>query len=356
VKPLIQKGFHIVPGDNRKVTMTELARLANVNIATVSRALNGSPLVNAETRERIIALAAEVGYVINATARNLRRQSSEALGVIIPMPPDSGQGAFDPFFLEMAGALAHAATARGFDLLVSVPGDLGLEAERRLLLAGRVDGLIVLGQAGRTDCLNALGDLAKKVVVWGGEVKGSKYTLAGSDNRQGGRLATEHLFSVGRRRLLFLGNAALPEIDMRYAGFLDAHAARGIAHDPQRALPIGIGGKGALNSVSALLSEVPEFDGIVAASDMAAVAAMQALAASGRNVPGDVSVAGYDNISLAALTAPGLTTIDQNIRLAGQTLVELLLQKLDGQDVHSRTVPTGLVIRGSSVPHPERLT
>ena len=106
-----------------KITMAELARLANVDVSTVSRALNDSPLVKQETKSDILKIAAETGYAVNASARNLRRQSSEAIGIVIPLRPESGQTISDPFFLEMVGAVSQAASERGYDLIISVPKD-----------------------------------------------------------------------------------------------------------------------------------------------------------------------------------------------------------------------------------------
>ena len=333
-----------------KITMTELARLANVTPSTVSRALNDSPLVSRETRDEIVALAAKTGYVINASARSLRRQSSEAIGIVIPLRPESGQTISDPFFLEILGAVSHAASKQGFDLIVTVPEDVSEIAERRLLLTGRADGLIILGQAGRIERLNALGELSDKIVVWGGKLKGSTYTLVGSDNRLGGRLAAEHLIEAGRKRLLFIGDNTLPEVDLRFKGFLDAHATAGLRHAPARILSIDFGSVTAFSRIAEFLPKAPPFDAVFAASDVLAIAAIQALTAAGRRVPEDVSVVGYDNIGASALTVPGLTTVTQNIRLAGEIMVDLLIRKLAGETVQSRTVPTGLIVRESSIP------
>ena len=187
----------------KKVTMVDLARLAEVDISTVSRALNDSPLVKTDTKEHILKIASEIGYVVNASARNLRRQSSEAIGIVIPLQPGSDQTISDPFFLEMVGAVSHAASQKGYDLVISVPQSAEQIAERRLLQTGRADGLIVIGQAGRSERLNALGALAQKVVVWGGRTGDSNYTLVGSDNVEGGRLATDHLLSSGEKRYSF---------------------------------------------------------------------------------------------------------------------------------------------------------
>lgn len=335
---------------SKKVAIADLARMANVNASTVSRALNDSPLVRPETKARIVRLAEELGYVMNVSARNLRRQSSEVIGMVIPMRPDSGQTISDPFYLEMVGAVSHAASKRGFDLIISVPEGGVENAQRRLLQTGRADGLIMIGQAGRIDKLEAPGALSNKTVVWGGEVKGGRQTVVGSDNKLGGKLAADHLLGLGRRSILFIGNRKLPEVKLRYEGFCAAYEDIGLHHSPELTLDEDFGGQSTFSDVRNFIANGLKIDGVFAASDVLAMSAIQALQAAGRNVPNDVSVVGYDNIGLASLLTPQLTTIDQNIRLGGELLVDVLLQKLEGKLVRTQHTPTELVIRESSIP------
>ncbi len=332
----------------KRVTMAELAKAANVDASTVSRALNDSPLVKEATKQHVLNVAADLGYVMHASARSLRRQSSEAIGMVIPMRPDSGQTISDPFFLEMVGAVSNAVSVRGFDLIVSVPEGEQQIAERRLLQTGRADGLIIIGQAGRTDRLNKLGPLSDRIVVWGGQTAETRYTIVGSDNVRGGELATEHLFSRGRRNIVFIGETNLPEVGLRYEGLNKAHKAAGRTHSEKLLLEQNFGGKDTFNAVRQMVSDGISFDAIFAASDVLAMTAIHALQASGLSVPGDVSVVGYDNIGQSSLMTPALTTIDQHIGEGGKLMVELLFKKLAGEEVRSRTTSTELIIRDSS--------
>lgn len=332
----------------RKITMAELARLANVDVSTVSRALNDSPLVKEHTKAEILKIAAETGYAVNASARNLRRQSSEAIGMVIPLRPGSGQTISDPFFLEMVGAVSQAAYEQGYDLIITVPKGEEQIAEQRLLNTGKADGLILIGQAGRSGRLDALGPLARKVVVWGGQAEPVNYTLVGSDNIAGGRMAAEHLLSIGRTRILFMGPFNLPEVRLRLQGFEDAHRARGLAVDPSLRLEVEFGGASVFKDVVDFLGKGPAIDAIFAASDVLAMTAIMAVQATGRSVPDDVAVVGYDNIGQSRLCTPPLTTVDQNIAAGGRLLVELLLKKLAGKQVKSRLTPTRLIVRGST--------
>ncbi len=331
----------------KKITMAELARIAKVDISTVSRALNDSPLVKQVTKEHVLKVAAETGYVINASARNLRKQSSQAIGIVIPLAPDSGQTISDPFFLEMVGSVSHAASKHRYDLILSVPQSETQIAERRLLTTGRADGLIVIGQAGRAERLEELNKNRSNIVVWGGREKDHSYTLVGSDNIEGGRLATDHLLDLGRRRILFLGDIGLPEVAMRHDGYIKAHAARGTDVDPSLILKANFGGETVFAAVKGFAASARKFDAIFAASDVLAMSAIQALQSEGVTVPGDVSVVGYDNVGQAAMSTPALTTINQNIRRGGEMMVEMLLKKIDGKKVQSAFTPTELVIRQS---------
>jgi DNA-binding LacI/PurR family transcriptional regulator len=330
------------------LTMKELAALAGVNKATVSRALSGSNLVNAETREQILKIAQETGYAINVAARNLRRQTSQTLGIVIPLLPDSGQTISDPFFLEMIGAISHAASQRGYDLIISLPQIQNDQAEQRLLQTGRADGLIVIGQAGRDDGLNRLGPLLDKIVVWGGLVGSREYTLVGSDNFKGGQLAGEHLLECGRNRVLFLGDIQLPEVALRFEGFKSALAAGGHPFDSKLLLPENFGGETSFDAIREFSKGPVDFNAIFAASDVLAMSAILALQSLGKSVPTDVSVVGYDNIGQSALATPPVTTIDQHIKVGGELMVDLLLRKLAGETVTSQTTPTELIIRKSS--------
>jgi len=327
--------------------MAELARLAEVDVSTVSRALNDSPLVKPHTKEAILKIADDIGYTVNVAARNLRKQSSEAIGIVIPLAHGSEQTISDPFFLEMVGSVSHAASKHGYDLIVSVPQDEMQIAERRLLRSGRADGLIVIGQAGRTERLDAMNANNANIVVWGGADKTPKYTLVGSDNVKGGRMATSHLLSLGRERMLFLGDVELPEVALRYDGYKRAHAEAGIAHDPTLILKLNFGGQSAFDAVAKFIDDGQSFDGIFAASDVLAMAAIHALQSRGKTVPIDVSVVGYDNIGQANMSTPPLTTIDQNIAQGGQIMVDLLLAKINGKPVKSEFTATELVVRGS---------
>ena len=332
-----------------KVTMAELARAANVDVSTVSRALSDSPLVKPETKAHVRSVAEDMGYQINVAARNLRRQSTQTLGIVVPIDPSRGQTISDPFYLEMVGAISNAAAKRDYDLLLTIPQSDEKVAENRLLRSGKVDGLIVIGQAGRADRLNALASNTDRVVVWGGHLEDARYTIVGSDNVEGGRMAVRHLLASGRKRILFIGDTDLPEVALRYRGLMEAYDERCLKHDRKLVLPLSFGAVNAIRDVANFMRTGAVFDAVFAASDVLAIAAVHAIKGEGLSVPDNISVIGYDNVGQASLSAPPLTTVDQNIALGGELLVDLLIRKIRGEKVLSRLTPTELIIRKSTV-------
>jgi DNA-binding LacI/PurR family transcriptional regulator len=339
----------------RRLQMADIARLAGVSMSTVSRALNGSTLVNAETRARIEELARSLNYTINLSAKNLRLQENRTIAVVIPYERESGRHISDPFFLTMVGSLADELTERGFDMLLSRVDVDDLESATRPYDCGRAIGIILVGQWRQHDMLNRMAARKVPIVVWGAQMPRQLYCTVGGDNELGGKLATEHLLSQGRRRLLFLGNPDLPEVTQRYEGYVKALQAAGREPDPKLLLRVPFDATSARAAVEALCREQPDaFDGVLACSDLLALSAIQAVRACGRKVPADVSVIGYDNVNFAAYCDPPLTTIDQPIRQAGAELLDALLALIDGQDVAPRMLPVKLAVRGSSVRRPAR--
>jgi len=335
----------------RKLTMADIAEKAGVDVSTVSRALNNSPLVKPDTKEQVLAIAEASGYVINASARGLRRQANDTIGLVIPLRPESGQSISDPFFLEMIAAVCDASDKRGYDVIINLPHQENSIAEKRLLSTGKADGVIIVGQAGRDKRLRELGSLSDKVVVWGAQAKDEDYTVVGSDNFGGGYLAGEHLCKLGRRNIVFLGPVNLPEGRARYDGFCAALSNHVGGVQSELVVDVDFNEGAGYQSIKRLLDRGVVFDGIFAASDVLGLAAMRVLQESDVSVPQDVSVVGYDNVAQGLRSVPPLTTVDQNIKQGGDLMVTQLLKKLAGERVDSMLTPTELIVRGSCGGH-----
>ena len=212
--------------------------------------------------------------------------------------------------------------------------------------SGRVDGIIVLCQSDQDPVLRAVGHSYKPLVVWGEIGENGDYCCVGTDNRLGGRLATEHLIAKGRRCIAFAGMTDIPELSARHAGFLDAHAAAGLKPGPVLPVPLAFDPNSA--EMEEILVKEQRIDGIFAASDMIAIGAIRALTAIGRHVPQEVPVIGYDDVSLAAHVMPSLTTIRQDLRIAAATILDLLFERMGGHDTPSVRIPLSLVERQSA--------
>jgi len=328
--------------------MQDIARLAGVSVSTVSRALAGSHLVARGKREEIVRLAAERGYVVNTTARNLRLKRSETLSVAIPLGQGTGQSLTDPFFVRMIGHVADEITQRGYGMYlqkVLPPTESWLE---RLIDAGRADGIIVIGQNIEHAALQEAAAY-RPLVVWGGHEPGQRYCTVGSDNVAGATAAVEHLLATGRRAIVFLGDTRVPEIRLRYEGYRCALESAPQGSAGARLLATPLAADAGYEALRALMREGAALDAVFGATDLVAIGALRALADAGRRVPGDVAVVGFDDIALAAHTTPPLTTVRQDFARGARTLVDLLLRRIAGEDTPSAVLQAELIVRDSSL-------
>jgi DNA-binding LacI/PurR family transcriptional regulator len=332
-----------------KLQMADIAHLAGVSTATVSRALNKSSLVNTETRERIEKLARSLKYSVNVGASNLRLQRNRTVAVVLPFDAETRQHVSDPFFVSLMGSLADALTPRGYDMLVSRVDAERLHLAGDLAASGRAIGVILIGQWHHHDQINELAARRSPMVVWGAQLPQQLYCTIGGDNVAGGVLATEHLFAQGNRRIVFLGDIELPEMAHRYQGYEQVLASHDLARSAELVHRTPFVEGRASEAVAKLLKKKIKFDAIFASSDLLAMEAISALREHGRRVPDDVAVVGYDDIVLARYYHPSLTTIRQPVLAGGEALVDALLKLLDGKRPASQILPTELIVRESSV-------
>lgn len=335
--------------ERRRLQMADIARLAGVSVSTVSRALSGSELVNDETRARVVELARSLNYTINQGAQNLRLQKNRTVAVVVPYDAKSRQHISDPFFLALVGSIADALTDMGYEMLLSRVDSEQLDTASRPFDSGRVIGVVIIGQWRHHDQLNDMASRQVPLVVWGAEMPRQMYCTVGGDNRNGGYLATRHLLQGGRKRVLFLGDPKLPEVKWRHQGYLDALKESGIKPDRRWVLDVPFDEVAARRAVDDAYREGLNFDGLVACSDLLALQAVRAVRATGRRVPGDVSITGYDDTPLAAWSDPPLTTVHQPVAEAGRVIVKALMSQVEGQRPQSRVMPVDLVVRKSTV-------
>lgn len=317
----------------------------------MSRALRNSPLVREETRERIQQIARDLNYFVNRNAAGLRTHQSNTIALLLFDETGGEHAQINPFFLSMLGYITRSAASLGYDVLVSMQqlsDDWHIEYEA----SNRADGLILLGYGDYVTYGEKLAALARahtRFLIWGPTVKDQPGHSVGCDNSNGGYQACQHLLACGRRKIAFLGNTSprCPEFAARYDGYCKALKEAGLA--PQAALKVDADNREDLGvqAVDKLLARGAEFDGVFAVTDVIAIGAMRALQAHGLNVPQDVSVVGFDDVQLAAYVTPALTTMRQNIREAGESLVTSIVGLIEGKPVESTLMEPRLIVRAS---------
>ena len=328
-------------------SLQDLADIAGVSRATVSRALNNSTLINAETRKRLQALASEHNYTVNKQARDFRLKQTRVISVVFMLDAHSEQHPSDPFFLEMLGGIADGLSLHDYDLLLAHAPVASMRDLANSRIVRNAEGVIFVGQGEEHEALNKLADAGTPIVVWGGSVADKRYLLVGGDNAGGGFSATSHLIAQGRRRIAFFGNTRTPENQARFSGYEKALAQANLQPDEKLTVDIPSDMQHAQVVIENLLNKRIDMDAVVCTSDVMAIAAIAALTESGFSVPDDIAVVGYDDIPIASFSSPPLTTIRQSIHQAGSVLVESVLALINGHQVADTTLSSKLVVRKS---------
>jgi DNA-binding LacI/PurR family transcriptional regulator len=326
---------------NNRPTMERVAELAGVSKITVSRALRGSELVRPELRERIARIANEAGYRMNVAARSLRTRRTQTIAVVIEQLARDDRPIADPLLLTMIGGLLEVLSPADHAMLLTTNdhfvGSNALGA----------DGVIVLGQGEGGRYLSKVSTMGVPLIAWGEPVPGLKVPVIGSDNRQGGRLAAEHLVASGRRRLLFLGDAAHPEVAGRLQGVREVLAESEAVL--AGVLPCSFSIEAGAQAIGDALSKGIRFDAVVAVSDFIAAGACDALVGRDICVPTEVAVVGFDDTPVAGAHRPSLTSVRQDASAAGRALGEGILTILEtGKSPIFAPLPVTLIVRESS--------
>jgi DNA-binding LacI/PurR family transcriptional regulator len=334
--------------DSGSPTLEQVAAVAGVSRATVSRVVNGSPKVLPETVAAVNAAIAQLGYVPNRAARALVTRRTDSVALVVPEPDDRVFS--DPFFARMLhGVSATLAPTSSQLVLLIEPAEGDDQRLLRYLRGGHVDGAIVVSHHGRDNVLQELVQLPLPI-VFSARPLGVDVPVASVDvdNVAGARTAVEHLVARGCRRI---GTVSGP-LDMtagldRLTGYREAMQAAGLTAD---AVVHGdFTADGGERATRELLDSHPDVDGIFVASDLMATAVLRVLGELGRRVPDEVAVVGYDDSVLATTTVPRLTTVRQPVEDLGRRLAEILLAKIAGEP-HSTPeyFGTQLIIRESA--------
>jgi DNA-binding LacI/PurR family transcriptional regulator len=327
-------------------SIDDIARLAGVSKSTVSRALNDSSLVGAETKEKILSIAKEHSFRPSAIARNLSMRTSRTVAYVNHAYNNEACCLTDAFSLEIMGGVAIGLHALHYDLLVVHVDPADTDWASQYLDSGRVDAFILMTSVKKRSHVDKLLEIGAPFVVWGMGTGG--YCSVCGDDRKGGRMAAEHLVAQGRRRIAFLGGPRYEmEVKERYKGYSEALAKAEL--DPRAYVAYGDWEESlAARELGSLLEREPKLDAVFATSDFMAIAAMRKIEESGRRVPDDVAVIGYDDLSVASYVTPKLTTVSQHVSAAGQILARDLVAYLEKGIITNTCTPVDLIVRESA--------
>lgn len=304
-------------------TLEEVARHAGVSRATVSRVVNGSPTVAPHLREVVDRSVAELGYVPNQAARTLMTSRTDTIALVVAEPDVRVFG--DPFFGGIVRGVSQELAASGLQLmLMMAQSHADLVRIEQYLVSRHVDGVLLISEHGDDRLPRALAGAGVPLVIGGRPLQATTATAyVDNDNLGGARLAAEYLRSLGRSRITTVAGP----VDMsagvdRLTGFKSG-LGRGF-----RTRHVEYGNfeqEGGAAAMKRLLDRVPDLDAVFVASDLMALGALAELRRRGRRVPDDVAVVGFDDIELAAITDPPLTTLRQRTVDQGRLMVRLYL-------------------------------
>lgn len=332
----------------KNVTIKDIAKVANVSYATVSRALSGSPEISEETRERVVKLCKEMGYTTNYVARSMVMKKTKLVGLIV-------SSVDNPFMSELALHIELNAREYGYNIMLCNSNhDLDLEEQVFELLVGRqVDGIIIVPSS--VDTYGRIKKYLDKVptVFVSENLRDVPESYVAVDNYRGTFLGTEYLYSLGHRDILYFGRRKRSTThQLRGDGYCDACRKFGITPQvyeseyPASSIETGY------TMAKALFSKPPTYTAIFASTDSIALGVLQAADEAGIRIPEDVSLLGFDNIHYTGLPKINLSTVEQPKKTMALVAVEMLVEKMQRATLgysHRILMPT-LIRRSSCLP------
>jgi LacI family transcriptional regulator len=335
----------------KEVTIYDLARKLNISIATVSRGLKNDPVVSKKTRKKIFELAEEMGYRSNHFARNLRKQKTNTIGVIVHELNSS-------FITSVLAGIEKMATQEGYDLIITHSSESRVKeaANAKNLFHKRVDGLIA-SLAFDTNDLEHFHPFEEKgvpVIFFDRVERTGNSPVVIIDNYKCGYQATQHLIEQGCKRIVHVTSSLKRNVySERYKGFKDALFDHGISFDESMLLVNDLSENAGIESANQILRMKPLPDGAFITNDFVAAVCMRTLKENNIKIPGDIAIVGFNNDIIGKLIEPALTTIDYPGKDMGEIVARNLINHLQGtgdiQNIRTVIVSSDLVIRKSSL-------
>lgn len=321
------------------VTLKDVAKEAGLTVGTVSRVLNNRGYISDDAREKVYDAMRKLNYHPNEVARSLQGKSTNTIGLIVPHIRH-------PYFAEMISNIENQAYKKGYRILLCNSQSIE-EKEREYIdicTGNRVAGIILCSGTVSVEVFDGI----RVPVITMERFLDNGTAAVECDNRQGGALAAEKLISSGCRHLLHVGNIdtiSMPA-DQRTEGFREVCEKKGVVFSEVFTEKVQYHNMNYGAMIESALLEHPETDGLFLNSDVIAAQALQICRKLGRSVPGQMKIIGFDDVNIAALTTPQLTTVHQPVREMAEIAVNLLHDAVSGKIVPKRTVlPVYLVER-----------
>ncbi|GLW45420.1 LacI family transcriptional regulator [Streptomyces sp. NBRC 14336] len=290
--------------------------------------INGSPRVSEATRAAVEAAVAELGYVPNTAARALAANRTDAIALVVPEPETRFFA--EPYFSDMLKGVGAQLSETEMQLLLIFAGsDRERQRLAQYLAAHRVDGVLLVSVHADDPLPDLLTQLEIPAVISGPRSAAETLTSVDSDNYGGARQAVEHLYARGRRRIAHItGRMDVYGARRRADGYREALADAGLPVDETMMEPGDFTEEGGRRAMAALLERHPDLDAVFAGSDVMAAGARQVLRETGRRIPDDVALVGYDDSAIARHMDPPLTSVRQPIEEMGRRMIDLLLEEI----------------------------
>ncbi|MEY9842340.1 LacI family DNA-binding transcriptional regulator [Streptacidiphilus sp. EB103A] len=345
------------PPSSGSVTLEDVARVAGVSRATVSRVINGSTTVDPAMRRLVEDAVAATDYVPNRAARSLVTRRTDSIALVVSeaeqrtvADPFLGRMFTDPFFGRMVTGVMEVIRPRGVQLVLMLVDDADSRTHLvSYLRQGHVDGVVLISGHAADPLPGLLAEAAVPAVLSGRPGQTTPISFVEADQRAGTVLAVDHLVTTGRRRIATLtGPLDMPSAQERLAGFRQAMAAHGL--EEAGMVEGDFTQAGGAAAMRLLLEQSPDLDAVFIASDLMALGAVPVLNRAGRRIPEDVALVGFDDSSAALACDPQLTTVRQPLEEMAARMATLLLQQIAEPEVSLQSVvfhPT-LVVRGSA--------
>lgn len=316
-------------------SIRDVARLAGVSPATVSRVINGTANVDGEKKKRVLKVIEETGFVPNEVARSLFKKSAKLIGLIVPSIDNS-------FFTQMASAIEKEADAHGHRLLLCNTGH-NPDKEKamvQMLMSMNADGIIIT--TSNEEIVTLIESSHIPIVITDRRPKqGKNCSYIHCNHYDGGRMAMQHLLECGCKNIVCVkGPQDISSAQERYGGYRDVCKEQGIE---EQTMECGYEFQDGLKMIEELLNKFPHTDGIVACNDMVAVSIYKVLHSKGIKVPEQIQIIGFDDIAISSLMTPAISTIAQPITEMGIKAARLIVDS--NRDNEEYIFPAKLIKR-----------